>query len=124
MRVLICGSRSWTASLCGSMMDARMRELDPEDIIIEGEAPGADKMARQIAEYLGLTVIGYPANWKRYGKSAGPIRNKFMFNDAKPDLVLAFHDFIEMSTGTAHMMAFARKAGTPVEHWSVRGKVE
>jgi hypothetical protein len=80
-------------------------------VVIEGEARGADTIAREEAEKLGLTVERYPADWARYGRAAGPIRNKQMLVEGRPDFVLAFSADIERSRGTRNMVDQAIKAG-------------
>ncbi len=110
MRVLVCGSREWADY---AVIEQRIKALPPGSVIIEGEARGADKSARQIAEHLGLEVVPFPADWDRYGKEAGPIRNQQMLDEGKPDLVLAFP--VPDSVGTQDMIARAKKAGIPVE---------
>jgi hypothetical protein len=57
----------------------------------------------------------YPAQWHKYGRAAGPIRNQQMLAEGKPDLVLAFHDDIDGSRGTKDMVNRARRAGVKVE---------
>ncbi len=72
--------------------------------MIESEAWGADTCARIAAEELNITVEKYPAEWNKYGQSAGSIRNKQMLTEGNPDLVLAFHANIESSKGTKNMI--------------------
>jgi hypothetical protein len=52
----------------------------------------------------------FPAQWDRYGEAAGPIRNAWMLEFGKPDLVVAFPG----GRGTADMISKARKAGIEV----------
>ncbi len=85
--------------------------LKPEDIIIEGEARGADRMARDIAISMGLEVLRFPAEWTKYHYGAGPKRNQQMLDEGKPELVYAFHNNLSESTGTKDMVARARQAG-------------
>lgn len=114
MLVLICGDRNWTNR------DAIKREmiqhgLDPaKDVVMHGCARGADSIAGSIAREHKFVVREYPANWTKYGKAAGPIRNQQML-DQNPDLVLAFHPNIEQSKGTGHMVRIARAKGVDVE---------
>lgn len=111
MRVLVCGARDWTDA------DAIRRELlalPAGSVVIEGAARGADRLAAQIARELGLGVEEYPADWMRYGRAAGPIRNRRMLEEGKPDLVLAFHADLARSKGTRDMVERAQKAGTEV----------
>ena len=110
MKILVCGDRNWVDK------KAIFRELSkyPRDtIVIEGEARGADSLARVVALGLGVSVERYPANWDKYGRAAGPIRNQQML-DQKPDLVLAFHADLDNSKGTRDMVIRARKAGIEV----------
>ena len=116
MRVLICGDRNWTNQ---EMIEDKLAFLisivySPLDIlVIQGEARGADSLARLAAESLNIPVIKFPAQWDLYGRAAGPIRNKQMLEEGKPDMVLAFHDNIQASKGTKYMVMLARKAYIP-----------
>ena len=51
-------------------------------IIISGMANGADKIGERYAKENGFKVERYPAEWGKYGKSAGPIRNRQMAEGA------------------------------------------
>ena len=84
------------------------------DWLVIGEAPGADTMALRWAKDSGIPVERYPAQWDKYGKSAGPIRNKQMLDEGKPDLVIAFHANISASRGTKNMISQAQAAGIQV----------
>jgi hypothetical protein len=109
VRVLVCGSRSWQDI---HAIRRRLSELPPESTVIQGGAPGADSIARMIADDLGFTTATYHANWRRDGNRAGLIRNLRMLN-TEPNLVLAFWD--GESRGTAHTIREAEKRGIPVE---------
>ena len=108
MKILVCGDRFWTG------IDSIKKELDqyPRNaIMIHGACKGADSLAGYVANRLGFKNIQeYPADWKQFGKAAGPIRNREMLKQ-NPDLVLAFHKHIEDSKGTKYMLAIAEKAG-------------
>jgi len=69
--------------------------------IICGEAKGADSLGRRYAEEHELDIISMPADWKRYGKSAGFVRNGEMA--AIADGLVAFWD--GKSSGTKDMIA-------------------
>lgn len=101
--------------------------LDPFTII-EGVARGADGCAHWWAESSPLhshnethgydtpiefVHLPYPANWNLHHKAAGPIRNQQMLDEGKPNLVVAFHNDINNSKGTQHMVKIAKKAGIP-----------
>lgn len=122
-RVLVTGDRNWTDR---SYLVAVLNSLHAEEefsVLIEGEAPGADTMSRQWAVDNGVPFLPFPADWERYkpkkgAKSknpAGPIRNRRMYAEGKPDLVVAFHeDLWGKSHGTRDMVEVARDGGTPV----------
>jgi hypothetical protein len=109
MKVLICGDRYWTGRLPIRSWLCKLQDW-AYDTVIEGEAPGADSIAREEAEQMGFKVLKYPAEWGRYGRAAGPIRNRQML-DEKPDLVLAFHADLSRSRGTRDTVEEARRRG-------------
>lgn len=123
MRVLVCGDREWVDQQMIYNQLKQLHTASPIEIVIEGEARGADLMGRKAATYLNIPVLGYAANWKEYGRSAGPIRNQQMLKEGRPDLVLAFHDHLDQSKGTRHMVSIAQKAGIPVQVISHGGEL-
>lgn len=119
MRILFCGDRHWTnLKIICDVMDA----LKP-DFVIEGEAQGADLLARDAAEYFDIPVIKFPADWKKYGRAAGPIRNTQMLNEGMPELVVAFHDDIQNSKGTLNMVQQSEKRKIPVKVYNSKGEL-
>lgn len=114
MRVLICGDRNWRNGALIMETLKRLLETTFIDAVIQGECRGADLLGKQAARKLALHVLSFPADWDVHGLAAGPIRNVQMLREGKPDLVLAFHDHIDQSKGTAHMVKIARKAGVKV----------
>lgn len=108
MKILVCGDRAWSSEL---IIKEYLEYLKP-DLVIEGECRGADRIARKVAEELGIPVEQHPANWSLYGRAAGSIRNREML-DLNPDLVLAFHFNIQSSTGTADCLTEAERRGIP-----------
>ncbi len=57
----------------------------------------------------GFKIERYPAEWDKYGKMAGPIRNEKMAKSA--DYVICFWD--GQSKGTKSMIEYARECGKP-----------
>jgi len=112
LRILICGSRTWTDK---QTIERYIQTLPKDTVIIEGECRGADRMAREIAEKYGLQIFGLEAEWKKYGKKAGPIRNEEMIKYGKPEIVIAFHNNIAESKGTKNMLMLAKKHNIPVK---------
>lgn len=82
-------------------------------MVIEGGAKGADTIAYDESERIGMVVQVYPARWDLYGRAAGPIRNHAMLEE-NPDLVLAFHSDITKSKGTFDTIREAKRRGIPV----------
>lgn len=80
--------------------------------MIHGGASGADNCAGMVARTMGFTVERYPANWSKWGRAAGVIRNQEML-DKGADIILAF--WLNGSTGTYDMIQRGLKAGIPVE---------
>jgi len=111
-RILICGDRNWTDV---ETIENFIRSLSPDTIIIHGNSKGADKIAERKAKEHGLTVKGYSADWNQYGRAAGPIRNKQMLLEGRPDKVVAFHNDLSKSRGTADMLRQAEKKGIAFE---------
>lgn len=109
MRVLVCGSRHFEdyLKLCNEMDGLGLDEQQPITII-SGEARGADTLAKRYAEECGWDYEGYPADWNTHGKRAGPIRNRQMLVEGKPDLVVAF--LAKDSRGTQNMINQAKSA--------------
>jgi len=110
MKVLVCGGRNYDD---GERVRAVLNKLDAEswiNVIIEGGAKGADRLAAAWAQSKGIALETYPADWENQGSFAGPARNKLMLEQGEPDLVIAFPG----GRGTADMVKKARKAGVEV----------
>lgn len=117
MRVLVCGDRDW-GMRSGQIdkLNMRLAQLPREKlIIIEGKARGADTLAFEWAFTYLVTCLEFPAEWQKYGRRAGVMRNQQILDEGKPELVIAFHPDIAQSKGTKDMIARAKKAGIPVE---------
>lgn len=114
-RILITGSRDWTDvdRIHRALVEVWNDDLacDPEIILIHGAATGADTIAGEIATAFGWSMEVYPADWERFGKAAGPIRNNQMVATGA-DVCLAFP--MAHSRGTVHCMKAAERAGIPV----------
>lgn len=79
----------------------RFRDLT----IISGNAIGADRLGEQFATENWIGIENYPADWDKYGKAAGPIRNEEMAKNATHCIV--FWD--GKSRGTKNMIENAQK---------------
>jgi hypothetical protein len=116
MRVLVCGSRHFNDYALMREVLCGMFDTDDTVTLIHGNAKGADQMSEQALKGWfrgGFEIIRFPADWKTYGKAAGPIRNKQMLVEGQPDLVIAF--LAEGSRGTANMIKLATEANIPIK---------
>ena len=109
MRVLVCGGRNFSDQQYLMQYLEALHKCTPITCIIQGEAKGADTMARTWAMLKGVPFASYPAAWNT-GRSAGARRNVFMLHDGKPDIVIAFLG----GAGTGHMCKIAEQAGVPL----------
>jgi hypothetical protein len=123
MRVLICGDRNWRNFHCIAYTLSYFATKHNVEVVIEGEAKGADTLGRVAAERFGIPVLKFPALWDKHGKAAGPIRNRQMLTEGKPTLVLAFHNDIANSKGTKDMVKAAMKAGIDTRVFTEKGEV-
>lgn len=106
MRVLVCGGRSFET---WGVVQKALAEVKPS-VVIQGGAPGADRLAAKWADVNHVPLVTYPALWHQ-GKKGGPVRNAFMLQDSRPDIVVAFPG----GAGTRDMIAKAEAAGIPVK---------
>lgn len=106
LRLLVCGDRDWEHRnfLYDTLDTINFRTPGGISVIIEGEAKGADRMARDWALFHRIEVARYPAFWNIYKQGAGPIRNQQMIDEGKPDRAAAFHNDIANSKGTGDMI--------------------
>lgn len=113
MNILICGDRNYTDfGEIGHFLQSLLLEFKPNEVtVIEGGCTGADSIAGFAAKGLGMNVIEEKADWNKYGKSAGPIRNQLMLDKYKPNLIVAFHNDLEHSKGTKDMVERAKNQG-------------
>lgn len=133
MKILVAGSRTFTDR---TLLELELgKYLHRSPTIISGGAKGADTLAEAYAGSTGLNFVKYPADWQRYGKSAGMIRNRKMIDEERPTRVLVFYGVRKVSTGlydvngkeiidvisgersagTAYTEEYARGKGIPVE---------
>lgn len=118
MNILLCGSRDWndfiTIKTYLEKLNNSDNQIQKPITIIHGGCKGADSIAGYIAAQLGFQVRVYKADWSKYGKAAGPIRNQQMLDEGKPNLVVVFHNALEDSKGTLDMVTRAKKIGIDV----------
>jgi hypothetical protein len=133
-RIIICGSRRVPESIgIRSVIENRLYDLCfeyPEITIVEGEAHGVDRVARQEAQKAGFLIDPHPALWdvhdrrrdapvpcncrmdSKHCPRAGHRRNEEM---AALGAALCIAFSYGESTGTADMVSRARAHEIPVE---------
>ena len=105
IRLIIAGCRDFSDD---RLFAATVKSLTiwPDEVVC-GMAQGADEMGQRWAIANKIPVKEFPADWKTYGKSAGPRRNKAMAEYGTH--LLAFWD--GRSRGTGGMIDLARSHG-------------
>lgn len=120
-KLIIAGGRDITSSEVWNQIDDYItRSQDSVDInyiIVSGGAKGVDTMGEGIAKHHNFPVHRFPADWKKFGKSAGPKRNMLMAIHA--DRLLLVWD--GKSRGSASMKREMEKQGKPVDEIIVGG---
>ena len=110
MKIAVVGSR--TVSDYEFVKFILDQHVDADvDIIISGGANGADALGERYAyEFCSNDPVIFPANWKRFGRRAGFLRNQEIVDEC--DIVIAFHDGV--SKGTKNTISLAKRADKPV----------
>lgn len=110
-RVIIAGTRTFNdyelLEKHTTYMLSRRASANTPIEIVSGGAPGADALGERYAREHGYKLTIFPADWGRYGRRAGPIRNRQMVEYA--DALIAFYN--GTSRGTANVIEEARSAG-------------
>jgi predicted Rossmann fold nucleotide-binding protein DprA/Smf involved in DNA uptake len=108
MRVIIAGMRTFTDYdvVESAVVDSGFVVT----AVVSGKATGVDYLGEKYAEKYGLPVHEYPADWNRFKRAAGPIRNAQMAANA--DALVAVWNGV--SSGTKNMIDQAIKRGLKV----------
>lgn len=120
-KVIIAGSRGFSNyKLLEGKLDSLFSKKSNVEIV-SGTARGADKLGEMYAKKRSLPVIQFPADWDKYGKSAGYKRNAQMAQYA--DACVVFWD--GKSRGTKHMIDLAKKQELQIRIFNFEGgKIE
>lgn len=111
MKVIIAGGRSFDDyQLLKRKCDEILAEINDIEIV-SGAASGADRLGERYAKEKGYAVKQFPADWSKWGKAAGPKRNKQMAEYG--DILIAFWD--GESRGTKNMIDLANANNLKVE---------
>ena len=119
-RILVTGSRTWDDyDLVRTALASACYQNFPVTIVHGACPSGADAIAswwvQQMGRNLAITEERHPADWKKLGKRAGPVRNAEMVK-LGADVCLAF--IRDRSRGATHTANLAEKTGIPVRRWT------
>ena len=110
LTVIVCGGRDfWKPEVVNATLSALQAARGPFYAVIHGNAAGADRLGGIWARQNNVREWPVPAEWRKHGHAAGPIRNKNMLG-MSPDLVVAFPG----GKGTRNMVKQARAAAVEV----------
>lgn len=113
VRVIIAGGRDFTDyNLLKEKVDYYLQNAINNDykiIIVSGTAKGADKLGEKYAKEKGYEIAYFPANWDKYKKRAGYLRNQEMSTYAKEQNGALICFWNGNSRGSKHMIDIAKK---------------
>lgn len=104
IRLIVAGPRDYTDEETVFYHITQFKLRYGIDEIVSGGATGVDSLAEKYAAVYQIPLKVFPADWKQYGKAAGPIRNRQMAEYA--NALLAFD---KGTRGTRNMIQTARK---------------
>jgi len=110
--IVVAGGRKFNNyGLLRQKLDALLsvKAVTHDIVIVSGTAAGADRLGERYAAERGYSVVQFPAQWDKFGKSAGYRRNEEMAENA--DAVVCFWD--GTSRGTKHMIDIAGAKNLP-----------
>lgn len=110
-RVAVVGSRSFPAL---SLVECFVAGLPPGVVVVSGGARGVDAAAAAAALECGLALEVFRADWGRFRRGAGPVRNAALVAGGLSVLVCFVSDPECLSPGSADVCRRARAAGVPV----------
>lgn len=108
IRIIVAGSREFNNyELLNEVLEGFIDKMNKDSItIVSGRAKGADTLGEVFAENHNLKCEKFPADWEKYGKEAGFIRNgemaKYASEEGHHGVLFAFWD--GRSNGTKDMI--------------------
>lgn len=112
-KIVVAGSRNYNNyEEAKAFIDACIINIRNENtlVFLSGGCRGADAMGERYARENGFETERFPADWDKYDKWAGPIRNRKMAEEA--DYIICFWD--GHSSGTKSMIRIANDLNKPI----------
>lgn len=109
MRLLVTGGRNYNDRV--KAFEVLDKYLGRIDAVVVGDAQGADALAVEWARMHGVPLFHFFAEWSKYGKRAGPLRNSIAVRVGQPTHAVVFPG----GKGTADMVERLNVAGVPME---------
>ena len=106
MKLAVVGSRDFDDYVWMEHCLLSFVAAEEIEAVIYGGARGADALAARFASVHGIPLIVVPAEWKKFGRGAGPMRNAEIVRLA--DVIAVFWD--GCSRGTRDTLERARRA--------------
>ena len=117
-KILVCGGSHFESYGLLKVVLSKLIEKFHINIstseIVSGHCQGADMLGEKYAEEYGISVKAFPADWGKYKRKAGPIRNKQMIDyisGFENKLVVAFTT--ADTVGTRNTVKLAKKTIFP-----------
>ena len=121
MKLIIAGSRNLNLDIgtIQDLIDSTIPAKVSIDEIVSGAAKGIDKSGENYAEFQGLPITRFKADWKKHGLAAGPMRNRQMAKYG--DILLLIWN--GESKGSLSMKKEMTKLGKPIYEIIIKGDV-
>lgn len=121
-RMIVCGGVDFNDyDFFKSQMD-RLIAYYENIRLVSGHARGADTFAEQYATEKGIQIQVFPAEWEKYGKAAGPIRNRAMLDYAMEETPVVAAFWNGKSRGTGNMLKQSKAVGAECHIFSYECK--
>lgn len=113
MIIIVCGGRDYVNRIHVFSVLSELHSQCAITGVVNGGAHGADSLATEWADSVGVKAVIFFPDWRKYKNSAGPIRNRRMASESRAELCVAFpggrgtQDMIDAATerGISVMMA-------------------
>lgn len=118
-KIIICGGRHFdNYDFLELVLDQFIENnnIDTDNVeIVSGCCEGADTLGEVYASTHNIDIVKFKPSWEKYGRAAGPIRNKQMIDyikDSENPCVIAF--ISKKTKGTKNTIGLAKKNNIPV----------